>query len=65
MSQGYRGTGVGVNITFNRTTPAAVLSHLCYYIQHFLALGSRQILFTLVNGTLISLNLPEVVPGFF
>lgn len=65
ISQGYRGTGVGFNIIFNRTTPAAVLSHLCYCIQHFLALCSRQTSFTQVNGSLISLNLPEVVPGLF
>lgn len=65
MSQDYRGIGVGLDITLNRTTPAAAPSYLCYCIQHFLALCSRQASFTLVNGILISLNLPEVVPGLF
>lgn len=46
--------------------PAAVLSHLCYWIQHFLATSSRQISFTLVNETtLISVSLPEIFPDLF
>lgn len=65
MSQSYRYKGVGFSIAFNRTTPAAVLSHLCCCIQHFLTLCSRQTSFTLVNGIVISLNLPEVVTSLF